>query len=316
MGALMWTAAGLALLLLVIYFGFCALLVHKFLSRRPYDPERFFRSLEGTPMACYIPELRRGRDWWAGQPMEDVYIQGRDGLRLHGFLVTRPNPRGTLLLAHGYRSCGIGDFGVVLQDYHDLGFDLLVIDHRAHGKSQGKYLTMGVLERYDIRDWALWLLETRGQDHRVVLDGISMGAATVMMAAGLDLPLNVKGIIADCGYTSPRAIFEHVMGQMKLPRQLLWGADLCARVMAGFSVDGASAPQGLANSSLPLLMVHGEDDDFVPCFMSRENYLAAAARDKTLLTVPGAAHGLSYLVDRPRVYMALVEFLDRVCPKQ
>ncbi len=315
MGALMMTAAGVIVLLLGLYLILCGLIVHKFLSRKPYDPDRFVNSLRGTDMEFCIEPILREREWLAKQDRQDVFIQSYDGLSLHGQYVTQKDSRGTLLLCHGFQSSGEGDFSCILKDYFELGFDLLVIDQRAHLQSQGKYLTMGVRERYDVRSWCLWLLEHRGQKHRVVLDGISMGATSVLMAVGLDLPLNVVGVLTDCGFTTPRDIFTHVMQtSVKMPTWLLYGAELCCRVLCGFSMDGASTVEAVKRSDLPLLMLHGEADDFVPCWMSRKTFAAAAAEDKQLITVPGAGHGLSFLVDRDRVWTALVAFLDRVCP--
>ena len=312
---LVTTAAAVALLLLALYFLFCAHLVRKFMARRPYDPEQFVRGLKGTPMEPYGEIILRERDWFPQQDREDVFIKSYDNLSLHGQYLTQKNARGTMLLVHGFRSSGEGDFSCILKTYYEMGFNLLVIDQRASLQSQGEYLTMGVRERWDVRSWCIWLLEWMGEKHPVVLDGISMGGATVLMAAGLDLPRNVKGVIADCPFTSPRDIFESVMERMKLPRWLLWGADICCRLMAGFSIDGARTTDALRQSDLPLLIAHGEADDFVPCRMSVESFNAAVTDDKQLILVPGAGHGMSYLVDHPRMQAALDTFLDRLCPK-
>lgn len=317
MTSLVMTAAGVALLLLAVYFVFCACLVNKFLRRRPYDPDRFVRGLEGTPMEPYGEIILRDREWFAKQDREDVFIESYDHLSLHGQYLSQKDPRGTLLLVHGFQSSGEGDFSCVFQYYYELGFNLLVIDQRASLQSQGDYLTMGVRERWDVRSWAIWLLQRMGERHPVVLDGISMGGAAVLMASGLDLPRNVVGIIADCPFTSPRDIFEHVMTtSIKLPTWLLWGADICCRIMAGFSIDGARTTDALRQSSLPLLIAHGEADDFVPTRMGVESFNAAVTDDKQLITVPGAGHGMSYLVDRERMQAALERFLDRLCPKK
>lgn len=310
------TAAGVALLLLVVYFVFCAYLVNKFLRRRPYDPDRFVRGLKGTAMEPYGEIILREREWFAKQDREDVFIESYDHLSLHGQYLTQKNARGTMLLVHGFQSSGEGDFSCVLKEYYTMGFNLLVIDQRGSLQSQGEYLTMGVRERQDVRSWCVWLLQRMGEKHRVVLDGISMGGATVLMASGLDLPRNVVGIIADCPFTSPRDIFEHVMStSINLPTWLLWGADICCRIMAGFSIDGARTTDALRQSDLPLLIAHGEADDFVPCRMGVESFNAAVTEDKQLITVPGAGHGMSYLVDREQMQAALVAFLDRLCPK-
>ena len=312
---LIMTAAGVALLLLGVYFIFCAHLVNRFLRRKPYDPDRFVRGLKGTAMEPYGEIIQRERVWFAGQVREDVFIESYDGLRLHGQYLTQEDARGTMLLVHGFQSSGEGDFSCILKEYYTMGFNLLVIDQRGSLQSQGEYLTMGVRERQDVRSWCIWLLQRMGEQHRVVLDGISMGGATVLMAAGLDLPRNVVGIIADCPFTSPRDIFEHVMStSIKLPTWLLWGADICCRMMAGFSIDGARTTDALRQSHLPLLIAHGEADDFVPCRMGVESFKAAATPDKQLITVPGAGHGMSYLVDRERMQAALVAFLDKLAP--
>lgn len=314
MGPLLWALSGL-LLLLCLYFLLCALLVRKFLHRKEYDFQRHCRQLEHGPLAPWREDILRGHRWLESHPGEDVFLQSFDGLRLHGRYLTQPGPsRGTILLAHGFQSSGEWDFGCILEPYFQMGFDLLLIDQRAHLQSQGRYLTMGVRESRDVADWCRWLAARRGPGHRIVPDGISMGATSVLLAAGSDLPDNVVGVIADCPFTSPREIFESVMAQLHLPRALLWGAGLCCRVMAGFSIDGASTVEALKKCTLPLLMAHGEADDFVPCAMGRASFAAAASTDKQLLTVPGAGHGMSYLVDRPRVHAALTAFLDRLCP--
>ena len=315
MGALFWTAAGVALLLLLVYFVLCALLVNRFLKRKPDDPEAFLRRMEKGPNAPYFRIIRESLGWFPAQNAEDVYTESFDGLKLHGKYLPVPNSRGTMLLVHGFHGSGNTDFGCILQTYHDMGFDLLVIDQRSHLGSEGTFLTMGVRERYDVRTWCLWLLERFGEGHSVVLDGISMGGATVLMAGGLDLPRNVRGIIADCPFTSPREIFVSVMGKMKIPTWMLWGANLYARLFAGFSIDGASTVEALKACTLPLLIAHGEADDFVPCTMGVASFEAAASPDKQLITVPGAGHGMSYLVEKERMDAALAAFLDKLCPK-
>ena len=315
MGPLFWAAAGVAFLLLAAYFVVCGMLVNKFLKRKPDDPEGFLRRMEKGPNAPYFKVIRDNLAWFPAQNAEDVYTKSFDGLKLHGKYLPCENSRGTLLLVHGFHGSGNTDFSCVLPYYHSLGFDLLVIDQRSHLGSEGTYLTMGVLERYDVRSWCLYLLQRFGEKHPVVLDGISMGGATVLMATGLDLPRNVRGIIADCPFTSPREIFVSVMGKMNLPTWLLWGANQYCRLFVGFSIDGASTVEALKHSTLPLIIAHGEDDDFVPCWMGVKSFEAAAAPDKQLLTVPGAGHGMSYLVQQERMQAALEAFLDKLCPK-
>ena len=145
MSALFWTLAGVAFLLLVLYFLFCALLVNKFLRRKPDDPEAFLRRMERGPNARYFKIIRDSLGWFPAQPAEDVYVESMDGLTLHGRYLSREHPRGTMLLVHGFHGSGNCDFSCVLQTYYDMGFDLLVIDQRSHLGSQGTFLT-----------WACW----------------------------------------------------------------------------------------------------------------------------------------------------------------
>lgn len=311
MGPLILTVFAAAVLLLALYFLFCGALLFLFLRRQPDDPDSFLRKMEGTPMEQYIPAIREEREWYNLHPKENVWIESEDGLKLHASLFLHPSARGLAILCHGFHSSGYADFSCAFRPLDEMGFSLLVIDQRAHGQSEGKWLTMGVRERRDVRAWCIWALERFGENTPVLLEGMSMGAATVLMAAGLDLPNNVKAVCADCGYTSPREIFASVLrGMMHLPRGLLFGADLCCRAIAGFSIDGADAREALRHTSLPVLLIHGEADDFVPCEMSRENY-AAAAGEKELITVPGAAHGMSFLVERDRVEREWKAFIDR-----
>ena len=176
-----------------------------------------------------------------------------------------------------------------------------------HSESGGKAISFGVHERRDCLAWARWA-EERFHPSAMYLDGISMGAATVLMASEFDLPASVRGIIADCGYTSPRDILCKVIRQCHLPvTPVYFLVRLGARVFGRFDPEAASAARALEKCRVPVLFIHGEADDFVPCDMSREN-CAHCAAPKALVTVPGADHGFSYLVDREGVEAALKRF--------
>ena len=168
-------------------------------------------------------------------------------------------------------------------------------------------------ERFDCQSWARYAARRWG-DRPLFLMGISMGAATVLMASGLELPPNTRGIVADCGFTTPWDIMAHVARRdYKLPRALLWVLlsllDLLARVAAGFSLKGADTRQALAHTQLPVLFLHGEKDDFVPVSMTEENYYACAS-PKALRLVPGAEHAQSFGVDTPGCEEAIQRFLE------
>ena len=147
------------------------------------------------------------------------------------------------------------------------------------------------------------MVEHFGPDVKIILTGISMGASTVLMASGHPLPRNVIGVLADCGYSSPKEIIKVVIGQMGLPVELSYPfVRLAARLYGGFDLEETSPAQMVKSSRVPVIFFHGEADAYVPCEMSRVNYEACASR-KRLVTIPGAGHGLSYPV-APEVYRA------------
>ena len=279
--------------------------------RRDLTPEQEEERLEKSSWRDHLPEIRAGMDWFEKQALEPVTIRSRDGLKLCGSYLEAPDAKACMLLCHGYRSRGGLDFALVLRTLYEHGCSVLVIDQRAHGRSEGKYIAYGVLERYDCQQWAWFLHAKLGGRVPIFLEGMSMGASTVMMAAELALPPSVVGIIADCGYNSPWEELRHcIKYRYHLPVfPVLPLTELMCRLVAGYSLKGASAAASLANSPLPLLIIHGMDDDFVPATMTAENY-AAAAGEKRQILVPGARHALSYLVDRERLEKELMDFID------
>ena len=153
--------------------------------------------------------VAEGRAWVEGHPGERVSATSFDGLRLQGLYFPADRPRACVLLFHGYRSTGLRDFGLLIPYYHNTGFSVLAVDQRACGESEGTYITFGVKERQDVLTWARYMDGRLGGQVPLVLEGLSLGAATVMMAADLPLPASVRGIIADCGFTSPWDIIAH-----------------------------------------------------------------------------------------------------------
>ena len=279
--------------------------------RRDLTPEQERQHLERGSWRDCLEEIDLEMAWFRAQKPEELTIRSRDGLKLCGSYLEAPDAKACMLLCHGYRSRGGLDFALVLRTLYEHGCSVLVIDQRAHGRSEGKYIAYGVLERYDCQQWAWFLHAKLGGRVPIFLEGMSMGASTVMMAAELALPPSVVGIIADCGYNSPWEELRHcIKYRYHLPVfPVLPLTELMCRLVAGYSLKGASAAASLANSPLPLLIIHGMDDDFVPATMTAENY-AAAAGEKRQILVPGARHALSYLVDRERLEKELMDFID------
>ena len=170
--------------------------------------------MAGTDWDVHIPGIRASREWLAGQPQEDVYITSRDGLRLHGTFFCCEGSRRAVVCFHGYTSEGLNDYTSIAKFYLNQGFNLMVVDERAHGKSEGTYIGFGCLDRYDALQWMEYVVERLGEDCGLMLHGISMGAATVLMSTGLELPEQVKAAVSDCAFTSAWEVFSHVLRSM------------------------------------------------------------------------------------------------------
>ena len=169
---------------------------------------------------------------------------------------------------------------------------------------------MGIKEKYDVYDWVRYIEERRGRDKGIYLFGISMGAATVLMASSILDKSRIKGIIADCPYSSPEKIIAKVMKDIKLvPALLMPFVKLSTLIWGRFSLDTVSASEAVENSDIPILIIHGEDDRFVPDYMSREIY-EANPKLVRYETFPNAGHGLSFMVDNKRYRMLVDEFFS------
>ncbi len=244
-------------------------------------------------------------------PFEEITVKSRDGLKLYGRYY-EANPDAPIqIMFHGYRSYPMRDFCGGIQIALNNGCNAIVVDQRAHGKSEGRCLSFGVNERYDALDWADYAISRFGKDSKIILTGLSMGAATVLMASELELPKNVVGIIADCGYSSPREIIRSVIKYLKYPLEITYFLSrISGKIYGGFDIESSSPVEAVRNAKVPILFIHGNDDRFVPYEMSLKN-LEACASEKELLTVPGAGHGISYPVDPIAYENSIKKFLDK-----
>ena len=299
----------IAIVILIIFSGAYTFVMA--CVRRKELPWTDEKALQKTPYGKYYENIVIGNRFLDENSSREVEITSDDGLKLCGVWVPAENPKGTILLAHGYRSSKIVDFSLAFGMYHGIGLNILIPDQRSHGKSEGKYITFGVKESQDMQCWISYHNKTYG-DLPLILSGLSMGASTMLYLADADLPKNVKGIIADCGFTSPREIIKSVFqGVIHLPAApTLLAAELFARLFAGFSLTEKDTRKTLQNSKLPVLLVHGVEDGFVPCEMTRQAY-AACKEPKELLLVEGADHGISFLVAKDRYVKTVVAFLKK-----
>ncbi len=270
------------------------------------------KQLKNSPYADWLPQLREGQRLLREGPFEPLYIPSRDHLQLYGRLYLCNTPTNTtIIVSHGYRSCAEHDFGGAFPFYRQQSCHILVIDQRAHGNSEGNYICFGAKEQYDLLCWMEYLVNRFGPEHRLVLAGISMGATTSLLAATAPTtPPQLRGVIADCGYVSPEQEFRHVLRtRIHLPAFPLLGmAERLCRRRAGFGFDDFSTAERLKTCQVPVLLIHGEADTFVPPKSTHQNYDACAS-PKTLLLVPQAEHGMSFLKDEPRYRQTVEDFL-------
>lgn len=241
-------------------------------------------------------------------PMQTVEIRAADGTRLVGHWRDCPNPQRVILAMHGWRSSWSKDFGLLADFWQESGCAVLYAEQRGQNQSGGEHMTFGMQERYDCRDWAVYLASHWGE-LPLYLAGISMGATTVLMAAGLSLPRQVRGVMADCGFTSPQAIWKHVSRENlhALGSIHALAAAPVFRRRLKLDARGISTTEALRRCRVPVLFLHGAEDDFVPLEMTLENYRVCAA-PKRLLIVPGAGHAMSCYQDPVQYQREMREF--------
>ena len=303
---LLWTIAAILVLILLAAFicFYLAFFVPKHgpIAIDDYSiPEGEIYEVFRDQMVGWMKEVR-------AMPHEDVYITSFDGLKLHGRYYEYAPGAPMELMFHGYRGNADRDLCGGVQRCFALKRSALVVDQRASAGSDGNVITFGIKEHRDCRAWVDFAVKKFGPDAKIILTGISMGASTVLMAAGEPLPAQVKGVLADCGFSSAKAIIHKVIRQLKLPPKLVYPfIRLGAVLYGGFDLECYSAVEAVKHATLPTIFFHGADDDFVPAEMSNENFDACAAK-KELVTIAGAGHGLSYPVDPEGYLQALRGF--------
>lgn len=264
------------------------------------------------PLEKYKDVIQSGIDFIKSLPFQWVETVSFDGLRLAARYLDNKSDK-TIILVHGYRSSALRDFSCAVKMYMDMGFNILLCDQRSSGRSDGKLITFGVKESRDVVGWVEFLND-RFAPKRIVLDGLSMGATTVILACRFPLPENVTAVIADCGFTSPVDIMKKVARQsFKINGGFFIPfLDMACRIIGRFSIRNISTVDALKKSKIPVLFIHGIKDGFVPCEMSERGY-NAAPEGSDILLIPDAEHGLSFLVDEQGVKNKLNEFLKKNC---
>lgn len=265
---------------------------------------------EGELYGPYREKMLANIEKLVAAPYERVTVQSYDGLKLVGKLYEGEEGAPLILFFHGYRSTAERDASGGFQMCREHGWHILMVDQRALGESEGKEITFGIRERFDCQTWAEYAAKRFGPVTPIFIWGISMGASTVLMASELPMPENVRGIVADCGFDAPSTIIAETARRRRWPvgiacRFVDWGA----RLFGGFRMDEASALDSVTRARVPILLVHGEEDEIVP-FEMVHALKEACASPVQVLTVPKAAHGISWYVDMPAYQNTLIRFME------
>lgn len=275
------------------------------------------QNMAGTDWDRYIPHIRKCKEVLAEMPHEDMYIQSEDGLKLHATFFPCENSKKLVICFHGYTSEGLNDYSTLAIFYRENGYNLLIVDERAHGKSEGTYIGFGCLDRYDAKLWIDTMIQKLGEECKIVLHGDSMGGSTVLMTTGLELPSQVKAAVSDCAFTSAWDVFSSVLKNMYHlpPFPLLNISNQMVKRRAGYELDECNAKVEVAKAKIPILFIHGDADSFVPCSMVYELH-DVCQTEKKLVVIKGAGHVESCYRDAAEYEGAIKSFIFPIMERE
>lgn len=304
-------ASGILISVILVSLGFIGNYFYN-LALNPDTPKDIIFGTPEEQEATSGQVLEGDIDWLLNTSnYTDEYITSSDNLNLHSYQVKNENESNKWVIAvHGYTSEGLR-MSSYAKNYYDMGYNVLIPDLRGHGSSEGDYIGMGWDDRLDIISWINYILQSN-KDAEIVLHGVSMGAATVAMTSGEELPINVKAIIADCGYTSVWEQFSYQLDTLfSLPEfPILNVSSLVGQIRAGYSIKDASAIEQVKKSKTPILYIHGDQDDFVPYFMMEELYNATSSA-KEMLTIKDAGHAKASEIDPETYWTTIYNFTNK-----
>lgn len=244
----------------------------------------------------------------------ESYIKSNDNLNLHAYTINQNNNTDKwAIVVHGYGGSG-KLMSAKAKYFYEMGYNVLIPDLRSHGKSEGDYIGMGWDDRLDIISWINFIIQNNSNS-KIVLHGTSMGAATVLMASGEDLPPNVKAIISDCAYTSVWDEFSYELETyLNVPTSYVLNVtNIITKLRAGYSFKEASAIDAVKKSTVPILYIHGDSDKFVPYSMMDKLYNATKS-PKEKLTIEGAEHANSDLISPYLYWLTINDFVEKYIP--
>lgn len=284
----------IVLLLLVLLTSYICFRMTFYVKNKDKIKSDVFSVPPGREYEKFRKQMVEWQQQIKAMPHEDLSIKTHDGLTLRGKYFELDKNAPIELMMHGYKGCSYRDLCGGVNRAFAVGHNVLLYDHRAHGESDGNVITFGINESKDCLLWIDLLTQKYGQDIKVILTGVSMGAATALMAIERGLPPCVKGILADCGYSSAKDIIKLVITRMHLPADLLYPfVKLGAKIYGKFDLEEITPREAVKKATVPVVFAHGDVDDFVPYSMSVESYNACPSVKK-LITIKDAGHGLCY----------------------
>ncbi len=302
-------------LFIILPSYFAGLYFYKSVIKRHTQSDKNIQKAMNNPIwAEYINEIKEATLKINALPHEIWHVMSNDGLKLEATFYPAPcETNKVALLVHGYTSNHYHDFGLVLDEYLKNGYHVLATTNRAHGASGGDIIGFGVMDRLDASVWVKHLDEYFNSDCTIVLAGVSMGASTVMMMSDMQVSPNIKGIIADCGFTS---MYDEFVHQIKVGMHLpAWPSikifDKILKRRAKYGLHDASALVSVANTNIPMLFIHGDKDNFVPTWMSIKCYEACSS-EKELWITKGAYHAFSMHLYNAEYRMRIRRFLASI----
>lgn len=243
---------------------------------------------------------------------EKVSIESFDGVMLNAKYYEYNENAPLQIVFHGYRSEGYRDFAGGMKLAKELNHNVLMVEQRGHGESDYRSTTLGMLEKYDCVYWVKYAVKRFGLNVKIILTGISMGASTVLMASNLKLPSNVCAIIADSPFSSPNDIILKVLKDKNVSSNIVMPfIKFGALVYGGFKFDKIGAVDAVKETNIPILILHGEDDSFVPTYMSKEIYYNCSSK-KELCVIEKADHCRGYLVDENKYANVVKKFIKEI----
>ncbi|MCD2256148.1 alpha/beta hydrolase [Agrilactobacillus fermenti] len=252
--------------------------------------------------------------WFEQQDKQTWWLHENDPQnKIHSYFLenNQTNVKKVAIISHGYKGSA-PSMAASAKLFYDDGYSVVLPDNRSHGLSAGKYINFGWLDRLDYLDWIQKVIAYMGTDVQIVLYGVSMGGATVMMLSGDELPVQVKAIVEDCGYSSIEEELAYQLKEtFKLPKfPLIPVVSQINKVALGFSLKGSSAIEQLKKNTTPIFFIHGEKDTYVPTYMCFDNYQATTA-PKDIWIVPNATHAASYWAAPEEYTFQVKHFLSK-----